>query len=86
MVTALCQSLFQMTPFGTAVAGWLIGKEEAKMLTWLLLLAAAFVAGGFSLVASLPAAVIKIAFDLVPAVFVLSLIIGLGARNWGRCL
>jgi len=47
------------------------------------LIAAAF---GFVIMAMAYAAVIKIVFFVVPVVFMVSLVIGLGARNWGRCL
>jgi hypothetical protein len=56
------------------------------MLAGLLLGSAALVTSGLSFFASLAAAVVEIAFLLVPVVFMLSLIMGLGARNWGRCL
>jgi len=56
------------------------------MLPGLFLFAAALAACGFSFFPALAAAVGKIAFVLVPVVFMLSLIMGLGARNWGRCL
>jgi hypothetical protein len=56
------------------------------MLTTLFLFTAALVSGSFSLVAALSAAVVNTAFVWVPVVFVLSSIIGLGARDWGRCL
>ena len=56
------------------------------MKAFLILLTVVLVACGVTLFAALSAIVIKVAFALVPAVFVLSLVFGLGARNWGRCL
>ena len=56
------------------------------MLTGLFLGATALVTSGLSFFAALAAAVVEIAFLLVPVIFMLSLIMGLGARNWGRCL
>jgi hypothetical protein len=56
------------------------------MLTSALLFGATLAAGGFSLVAAISAASMEIALLFVPPIFIVSLIIGLGARNWGRCL
>lgn len=56
------------------------------MLVFLFLLTVVLVACGVSLFAALSAIVVKVAFVLVPVVFMFSLILGLGARNWGRCL
>ena len=56
------------------------------MLTGLFLGATALVTSGLSFFAALATAVAEIAFVFVSVIFVLSLIVGLGTRNWGRCL
>jgi hypothetical protein len=59
-------------------------KEGSKILTSLIrLLATTF---GLGIMAVMSATFIKIMFITVPLVFMGSLMIGLGARNWGRCL
>jgi hypothetical protein len=56
------------------------------MLAGLLLGAAALVTSGLSFFAVLAATGVEIALFLIPVIFMFSLIVGLGARNWGRCL
>lgn len=56
------------------------------MLNCMFLIEAALNAFSLHFVAELSAAVVRTAFLFVPAVFIVSLVVGLGTRNWGRCL